>query len=240
MERLPDDLALRLETVRARIRAACERGGRTPEEVGLVAVTKGVEGSRIREARALGLTDFGESRVQEALPKIAALDPAIRWHLVGHLQRNKTGRAADTFALIHSLDSVALGEELARRGEAMGRPVAVLLQVNVAAEASKRGMRPGEVAEAARRLGALAGLRLEGLMTIAPLVHDPEEVRPVFRELRRLGQVLAAERAEARHLSPGVSGHLSMGMSDDFEVAIEEGATVIRVGRALFGERAPR
>jgi hypothetical protein len=225
-----ETLNARLDAVRGRIRAAAERAGRSPEDIALVVVTKGVPAERIHAAAALGVADFGESRLQEALPKIVALDAeAIRWHLVGHLQRNKARRAAGVFALIHSVDSPALAETLAGRGETQGRSVPVLLQVNVAREPGKRGFAPAEVLPAARRLQRLAGLRLEGLMTIAPLVRDPEEVRPIFRQLRRLGEALREEAPEA--------GHLSMGMSDDFEVAIEEGATLIRVGRALFCER---
>ncbi len=203
-----------------------------------MAVTKGVPVDRIRAAAALGVVDFGENRLQEALPKTGALDAvAIRWHLVGHLQRNKARRAAELFSLIHSVDSRALAETLARHGEARGRPVAVLLQVNVAAEAAKRGFAPRELLREARGMVRLAGLRVDGLMTIAPLVGNPEEVRPIFRQLRALGEELRAEAPGARHLSLSGALHLSMGMSDDFEVAIAEGATLIRIGRALFGER---
>jgi len=226
-----------LKAVRSRIAAACSRAGRSPEDVTLVAVTKGVVPDRIRAAAALGLRDFGENRIQEALPKIAGLEGGVRWHLVGHLQRNKSRRAAELFSLIHSVDSRALAETLARHGEAQGRPVAVLLQVNVAAEAAKHGFAPGELLREAREVVRLAGLRVEGLMTIAPLVGNPEEVRPIFRQLCALGEELRAEAPEARHLSMPGARHLSMGMSDDFEVAIEEGATLIRVGRAIFGER---
>ncbi len=224
-----DELKRRLSVLQSRIRAACERAGRSPHEVGLVAVTKSVAPERIRAAAALGLRDFGESRVQEALPKMAALEAGWRWHLVGHLQRNKAGRAAEVFTLIHSVDSPALAETLARQGDARGRPVAALLQVNVAAEPSQHGFPPHEVLGEARRMLRLTGLRVEGLMTIAPLSANPEQVRPIFQELRRLGEALRADAPQARHLS--------MGMSDDFEVAIEEGATLIRMGRALFGER---
>jgi len=232
-----NDLESRLEAVRSRIAAACGRAGRSPEDVTLVAVTKGVVPDRIRAAAALGLRDFGENRIQEALPKIAGLEGGVRWHLVGHLQRNKARRAAELFSLIHSVDSRALAETLARFGEAQGRPVTVLLQVNVAAEAAKHGFAPRELLREAHGMVRLAGLRVDGLMTIAPLVGNPEEVRPIFRQLRALGEELRAEAQGARHLSLPGALHLSMGMSDDFEVAIEEGATLIRLGRALFGER---
>ncbi|MBI3974842.1 MAG: YggS family pyridoxal phosphate-dependent enzyme [Armatimonadetes bacterium] len=221
----------RLEAVYARIRAAAGRVGRSPDAVGIVAVTKGVDAARLRAARALGLADFGENRIQEALPKIAALGAGPRWHMVGHLQRNKAKAAAGAFALIHSVDSLRLADALATWGQA-GREIPILLQIDVAGEPQKHGFAPRDVAAAARRLAGMRGIRVDGVMTIAPQTDDPETVRPVFQELRRLGQAVRAEIPEARHLS--------MGMSDDFEVAIEEGATLIRVGRALFGERPAR
>lgn len=211
------------------MRAAAERSGRRIEDVRLVAVTKGVDPERIGEALALGIVDLGENRIQEALPKIAALGPAPRWHLVGHLQRNKVGRAIEAFALIHSVDSVRLTEEIARRAGVLGRDIPVLLQVNVAGEPGKHGFAPEEVRDAARRIAGSPGVRVRGLMTIAPLADDPETVRPIFRRLRRLGEVVRAEVPDA--------DQLSMGMSQDYEVAIEEGATLIRVGRAIFGGR---
>lgn len=224
-----DDLTSRLAAVQARMRAAAERSGRRIEDVRLVAVTKGVDPERIGEALALGIVDLGENRIQEALPKIAALGPAPRWHLVGHLQRNKVGRAIEAFALIHSVDSVRLTEEIARRAGVLGRDIPVLLQVNVAGEPGKHGFAPEEVRDAARRIAGSPGVRVRGLMTIAPLADDPETVRPIFRRLRRLGEVVRAEVPDA--------DRLSMGMSQDYEVAIEEGATLIRVGRAIFGGR---
>lgn len=232
MDRSALDLARRLEAVRARIRAAAGRAGRRPEEVGMVAVTKGVSAERVREALGLGLLDFGESRIQEALPKIAQLGPRPIWHLVGHLQRNKAKLALGAFALIHSVDSLRLVLELAERAQAAGGEAAILLQVNAAGEPQKHGFTPSEVVGVARRVSGMMGLRVAGLMTIAPLAADPEAVRPVFRELRRLGQAVRGDLPQAHHLS--------MGMSDDFDVAIEEGATLVRVGRALFGERPPR
>lgn len=213
------------------MRAAAARAGRPVESIRLVVVTKGVSAERIRQALALGVTDVGESRVQESLPKIAALGAGVRWHLVGHLQRNKVRRAVEVFALIHSIDSVPLAEEVARRGAAAGRAVDLLLQVNVVGVPRQHGLRPDEVTAAARRVAALEGIRLRGLMTIAPPADDPETVRPVFRRLRELGAALRARIPQA--------DELSMGMSDDFAVAIEEGATLVRVGRAIFGERRP-
>lgn len=229
MDLYHDDLTSRLAAVQARMRAAAERGGRRIEDVRLVAVTKGVDPERIREALALGIVDLGENRIQEALPKITALGPAPRWHLVGHLQRNKVGRAIEAFALIHSVDSVRLAEEIARRAGVLGRDIPVLLQVNVAGEPGKHGFAPDEVRDAARRIAGSPGVRVRGLMTIAPLADDPETVRPMFRRLRRLSEEVRAEVSDA--------DQLSMGMSQDYEVAIEEGATLIRVGRAIFGGR---
>jgi pyridoxal phosphate enzyme (YggS family) len=229
LQRSQEDLAQRLAAVRQRMQAAAQRAGRAADSVRLVAVTKGVAAARIREAMALGVLDFGENRIQEALPKIAALGPGPRWHLVGHLQRNKVRRAVEAFALIHSLDSVLLAEAIARRAEAAGRRVEVLLQVNVAGEPRKHGFALEEVSEAVRRMAVMPALALRGLMTIAPLAADAQTARPIFRRLREL-------RDDLRAQWPGLD-ELSMGMSDDFEVAIEEGATLIRVGRAIFGER---
>ncbi|MDQ7819806.1 MAG: YggS family pyridoxal phosphate-dependent enzyme [Armatimonadota bacterium] len=222
------ELAARIARVRERIARAALRSGRQPEDVTLVAVTKGVDPARILEAAACGITDVGENRVQEAAAKIQALGEVaarLRWHLVGHLQRNKARQAAQLFALIHSVDRLALGEELSRRTR---RPLEVLVQVNVAGEPQKFGVAPADAAELVRALSRLPGLRVVGLMTIAPVADDPEAVRPVFARLRELRDDLARR---------GVADlpHLSMGMSQDFDVAVEEGATMVRIGRALFG-----
>ena len=218
------EVAGEVARVRDRIAAAAGRAGRRPEEVTLVAVTKGVDLARIREAVAAGVTDVGESRVQEAAPKVAALRAAVRWHLVGHLQRNKAGLAAGLFSVIHSLDTVRLAEDLSRHAP---QPVDALLQVNVAGEPQKFGVAPEGLAVVLRNTGQLPRLRVIGLMTIAPLHPDPEHARPIFRRLRTL-------RDEAAKVLGTALPHLSMGMSDDFEVAIEEGATLVRVGRAIF------
>ncbi|MHB8732124.1 MAG: YggS family pyridoxal phosphate-dependent enzyme [bacterium] len=224
------DLATNLAGVRARIAAAAERGGRRADDVLLVAVTKTVDAARVREAAALGLRTFGENRVQEAREKVPAV-PGVSWHLIGSLQRNKAKEAARLFDVIESVGSEALAEELSRRAEEQKRAVDVLIQVNVAREPQKHGASPEEAAEVVRRTVALPGLRLRGLMTIAPAVSDPDAVRPVFRALRELREKL--------HSSTGIAlPELSMGMSDDFEVAIEEGATMVRVGRAIFADRS--
>lgn len=189
-----------------------------------MAVTKGVPAEMIRDAFNFGVRDFGENRVQEAEGKILQLSDIkqnVAWHMIGHLQSNKARRALDLFDIIHSIDSVRLAEILSVRAK---RAVPVLLQVNVSGEATKSGFAVGDVAKAVEETRQLPNLEVVGLMTIAPLVADPEDARPVFRRLRELRDQLGLK-------------HLSMGMSDDFEVAIEEGATVVRIGRAIFGER---
>lgn len=189
-----------------------------------MAVTKGVSPTVIKDAYDHGIRHFGENMVQEAQGKVAQLGsfrPYITWHMVGHLQSNKARKALEIFDIIHSVDSVRLAEILSRRAEKI---VPILLQVNVSGEVTKSGFSTGEVADALRRISQLANLRVVGLMTIAPLSAHPEDVRPIFRRLRELRDRLGLE-------------HLSMGMSGDFEVAIEEGATIVRIGRAIFGER---
>jgi PLP dependent protein len=223
------DLATNVAHVRARIAAAADRGGRRMEEVALVAVSKTVDAARIREAVAVGLHVFGENRVQEARGKIPAV-PGASWHLIGSLQRNKAKEAVRLFQMIESVDSEELADELSRRAVQEERTLDVLIQVNVAREPQKHGAAPEATLPLVRRTADLPGLRLRGLMTIAPLVAKPDEARPVFRALRELRDRI--ERETSISLA-----ELSMGMSDDFEVAIEEGATMVRVGRAIFGDR---
>ena len=214
--------------VRARIAEAALRGGRRPESVQLVAVTKTVGPERIREAVACGLRVFGENRVQEARAKVSEV-PGVSWHLIGSLQRNKVKEALRLFEVIHSVDSVGLAEELSRRSMERGtRRAEVLLQVNISQEPQKHGVAPEEAERVVGAVLELQGLRLRGLMGMAPLVETPEAARPSFRRLRELRDRLGEAFPEA-----GVC-ELSMGMTDDFEVAIEEGATIVRVGRALF------
>jgi len=228
-------LAARLQAIRERIGEAASRVNRAPDDIALVAVSKTIPVEVMRDAYALGLRVFGENRVQEAQEKIAALAlPDIHWELIGHLQTNKANRAADLFARVQSVDSLRLAEALSARASALGKTLPILLEVNVAGEASKSGFAQEEAVEAARLIAGLPSLRLEGLMTIAPQVDDPEDVRPVFRALRELRDQLR----EAVPLGDDDGWpELSMGMSDDFAVAIEEGATLIRLGRALFGAR---
>jgi len=217
-----------LARVLAKIEAAARRAGRDPADVQLVAVTKNRPVEQIREVLECGPYVLGENRVQEALAKIPQLPPETVWHLIGHLQRNKAKFAVRHFALIHSLDSLRLAEALQRTAEAQDRTVEVLLEVNISGEASKFGLSPDEVepllAEIARSLDRL---KVRGLMTMAPYVEDPETVRPVFRGLRQLRDRLAGEGYDLPHLS--------MGMTNDYEVAVEEGATMVRIGTAIFG-----
>ena len=218
-------VAENLARVRERIAAACRRAGRSADEVTLVGVSKGVPAPRVAEAHAAGLQDLGENRVQEAAEKIEALAAQgvrPRWHLVGHLQTNKTKTIAGLFVILHSVDSVRLAQALSRRAR---EPLPILLEVNVAQEASKFGFTPREIASALRSITDLPNLEVRGLMTVAPQTDQPESVRPIFQRLRELRDELGLR-------------DLSMGMTNDFEVAIEEGATMVRVGRAIFGERS--
>lgn len=220
--------------VLARIAAAAGRAGRQPDDVTLVAVSKTVDVPRLRAAVAAGLTTLGENRVQEAERKVAAVDGAT-WHLVGPLQSNKARRALETVDVIESVDSLALAERLDRlarevRGAGPTARVPVLLQVNVDDDPSKAGLRPADLPGVLERLVALDALEVRGLMTIGRLVDRAEDARPTFAALRELSRRLRAGGAV-------LGAELSMGMSDDFEVAVEEGATIVRVGRALFGER---
>ena len=216
-----------LAEIRRRIREACARSGREEDRVRLVAVCKTVPAQRVREMLALGVDLFGENRVQEALAKIPEVGPAARWHLVGHLQRNKARYAVGTFELIHSLDGVELARELDRRAAA-GTVQDVLVQVNVAREGTKHGIEEAELLPLLEEMRTLRGLRPLGLMCIPPQVEDPEDSRRWFVRLREL-------RDEASSRIGLSLPELSMGMSDDFEIAVEEGATLVRIGRALFG-----
>ena len=229
------DVPERLAAVLSAIARAAERAGRPADDVRLVAVSKTISADVVRQALLAGVTDLGENRVQEAQEKVPLLaDLRPRWHLIGHLQSNKAGRALQLFDVIHSVDSVELATLLSRRRVAQGGPpVDVLFEVNVAGEASKQGFAPEQLSAAAPALANLAGLHPLGLMTVAPAVADPEEVRPVFRRLRHLRDQLAGSLGEECR-------GLSMGMSHDFVVAIEEGATIVRVGTAIFGRRTAR
>ena len=219
-------VAERLQAVRLRIADACARAGRSPDGVTLVAVTKGFPPEAVREAAAAGVRHFGENRIQEAqakLPALGDLSPKPTWHMVGHLQTNKVKTALNLFDIIQSVDSFHLAEAINRRAPQPDR-VPVLLEVNVAAETAKYGFSPDELPSQAEAIRRLPGLDVRGLMTVAPMTDDRERLRPIFRRLRQLAQSLQLPE-------------LSMGMTDDFETAVEEGASIVRVGRAIFGER---
>jgi pyridoxal phosphate enzyme (YggS family) len=221
------DIPSNLERVRERVARAAERAGRKPEDVLLIGVSKVVEVERIRAAIAAGVAALGENRVQEAKAKIAELGRPVPWHLIGHLQTNKVKDALPLFDLIHSLDRPELAQELERRAAAQGRTVDTLVQVNIAGEASKGGFPPDAVGPALEAMAKLSHVRVRGLMVIPPEVERAEESRPWFRRLREM-----ADKHGLRERS--------MGMSGDFEVAIEEGATMVRVGTAIFGPRPLR
>ncbi len=226
-------LAAARAAVLARIGRACARAGREPATVTLVAVSKTVPADRLRAAVAAGHDLLGENRVQEAAAKVP-LVPGPHWHLVGPLQANKARRAIELFDVLEAVDSVELARRLDRISAEVrpGRPLPILLEVNVDADPGKAGFLAATAADALPGLLALANLEVRGIMTIGRLAAAPEEARSTFRRLRELS-------AELRAAHPGLGPELSMGMSDDFEVAIEEGATIVRVGRALFGERPP-
>jgi len=216
--------------IRARIEAACERAGRDPAEVLLLPVSKGQPAEAIEEAAACGARIFGESKVQEAALKISRCSSRLQWQMIGHLQSNKARDAARLFSLIQSVDSFGLAEELNKWAEKLSKRVPILLEVNAAGEAAKFGFKPADAPAQCEAINALPRLEIHGLMTIAPYSPDPERARPYFRMLRGL-----REECSARLGAP--LPHLSMGMSGDFEAAIEEGATIVRIGTALFGAR---
>jgi PLP dependent protein len=224
------DLAANLEAIRQRIKAACARAGRDPASVTLLAVTKGQPPEVVREAAQLGLALFGENKVQEAKAKIPLCPSRLHWHMIGHLQTNKCRDAIGLFEMIQGVDSLHLAEEINKRAEQAAKTIPVLLEVNAVGEASKFGYRPVRLLEEFMRINALPRLEVHGLMTIPPWTPEPDKVRPVFRQVREL-----KERCEQILGAP--LPQLSMGMTGDFEVAIEEGATVVRIGTALFGER---
>ncbi len=235
-----------LKEVQARIAEAALRAGRDPDDVTLVAVSKMFPIEAILAAYEAGQREFGENRPEEGterIPKVEAIlgDTHFTWHMIGHIQRRKARMVVDHFDVVHSIDRGVLAEKLSRLSVEAGREIPVLLECNVSGEASKYGYdlsgweHDAEVRDAfferAAKVLALAGLHVEGLMTMAPIVDDPEEARPVFASLRALRDALRARFPQSKW------SHLSMGMTDDFEVAVEEGATLVRIGRAIFGER---
>jgi PLP dependent protein len=222
-----------VQNIRARIRDTCIRTGRRPEDVTLIAVTKTFGPEQIREAIQSGLLDIGENYVQEAAEKRRAVpDPEIRWHYIGHLQSNKVKSILPWVSLIHSVDSVSLAAEIQKRAEKFGQTVEVLIEVNTSEEASKYGTRPDRTLALVSEVAALPNIRLKGMMTIGPFDPDPEVSRPAFRLLKGL-----LNEANASNIVREPLRELSMGMTHDFEVAIEEGATMVRIGTAIFGTR---
>jgi pyridoxal phosphate enzyme (YggS family) len=229
----PGALGARLADVRDRISRAAGRVGRDPRSIRLVAISKTFPAVLVRAAAASGQLDFGENKVQEALPKIAATaDLPLTWHLVGHLQSNKVRKAVTAFDVVHSVDDGTLLTKLDAAAVHANRRLDVLVQIDLAGEASKHGARPENLEPLIRAALECRAIRLTGLMLLPPALADPESVRPYFVRLRHLRDELVARGIPARHLA-----ELSMGMSQDFEVAVEEGATLVRVGSAIFGRR---
>lgn len=226
------DVAANWERVRQQVAEAAQKVGRDPQAVRIIAVSKTKPVELIEQAIRAGATDIGENYVQEAVAKIPRITAPVTWHMIGHLQRNKAARAVELFNVIHTLDSVALGEALARHGEHRGQPVRVLLEVNTGGETTKHGVRAEHVEDLLAALADRRWLSIDGLMTIPPPAESVGAARPHFRGLRQLRDQLQRHAPANAPLR-----ELSMGMSDDFTVAIEEGATLVRIGRAIFGER---
>jgi pyridoxal phosphate enzyme (YggS family) len=227
---MKEDIAENLMELRGRIAGACEKYDRDIHDITVVAVSKTHPTRLIRMAVSLGLLDIGESRVQEAEPKILELGPIARWHMVGHLQTNKVRKAVEMFDVIQSVDSLKLAQEISRRTEEIGRTIECFIEVNCSGEANKSGTPTAEAIDLIRRVNQMPGINLTGLMTIGPLTGDEDRVREVFRTARGLFR-------EGRELVGDNFEHLSMGMSDDFPLAIAEGATMIRIGTSIFGGR---
>ena len=221
---LMNPIADNVQRTRERIALAAGRAGRAADQVRLLAVTKAVDPERIEQAIAAGLSLFGESKVQEAKQKISLVSGRARWQMIGHLQTNKVRDAIELFELIHSVDSLKLADEINRCAGRAGKTQPILLEVNVSGEASKFGLKPDALEATLEQLNAMPRIEVRGLMTIAPYAADAEQARPCFRRLRELRDRFCL-------------AELSMGMSHDFEVAIEEGATIVRIGTGIFGER---
>ena len=221
-----------LKRVRERITKAASRMGRSPQDIQLVAVSKTVDVVRIKQAIEAGAAILGENYVQEAKKKIEEIGQGVRWDFIGHLQSNKVRYAVDLFEMIHSVDRLSLAQEINKTAEKKKKRVRILVQVNISGEEAKSGIDPGGVISLVREIASLPNLSLEGLMTMPPYFDDPEDARPYFVSLRELRDKILMEGVEGVLLK-----ELSMGMSGDFEVAIEEGSTLVRVGSAIFGER---
>ncbi len=224
-------VADRLEAVRARIDAAVRRADRDPDEVRLIAVTKGATAARVDEAIAAGVEDIGENRIQEAAEKQREVRNGARWHLIGHLQTNKAGRAAALFDFVHSVDSKRIADALSAHRPAGRDPIGVLIEVELTGLPARSGVAESDVEALVQELVNVPAIHVMGLMTIAPFSQNPDDARATFTRLRHV-------RDHMEHVTGWALPELSMGMSNDFEIAIEEGATMVRIGRAIFGERA--
>jgi pyridoxal phosphate enzyme (YggS family) len=225
------DISSNINQVRQRVSAACQRSERLPSSVTLITVSKGHPAEVVRAAAELGLSVFGENRVQEARAKIGLCPSRLLWHLIGHLQSNKCRDAVHFFSMIQSVDSLSLAQEINKWAEKSAKTMPILIEVNVAGESSKFGYAPDKVLAELKEINALPKIELQGLMTVAPFAREPENTRPVFQRLREL-------KEQCENLLGAPLPHLSMGMSGDFDVAVEEGATMIRLGSAVLGPRA--
>ena len=221
-----------IEVVESRIAQACERSGRKREEVLLLAVSKTIDVPRIKEAVECGLTSLGENKVQEIMDKYEPMGEGVKWHLIGHLQTNKVKYIIDKVELIHSVDSLKLAEEINKRASAKGVVADILLEVNIAEEDSKFGIKKEECEDRVREISKLPNIKIRGLMTVAPFVENAEENRPYFRQMKQL--LVDINNKKIDNVNMDI---LSMGMTGDYEVAIEEGATIVRVGTGIFGAR---
>jgi len=219
-----------LEIINEKIKKAALKANRNPEEIKLVAVTKTATIEQIKEAISAGVKIIGENKVQEAKEKYQILNADIEWHLVGHLQTNKVKYAIEIFDCIHSVDSIKLAKEIDKRSLQFGKTTNVLVEVNVSGEETKYGIKPEEVEPFLKEISEFSRIRVRGLMTIAPIEEDKEEARPYFRKLREL-----SKETKSKNIKNAKMDYLSMGMTDDFEVAIEEGANMVRIGRGIFG-----
>lgn len=225
-------IAANLAHINERIRTAAEKAGRDPASVRLVAVSKTRPAADIIAAFQAGQTVFGENYIQELVPKLAEINEAVQWHVIGHLQSNKVKYIAGRVAMIHSVDRLSLAQEIDRQWGKLGKVCDVLIQVNIAGEATKSGTTEAGAIQLVRECALLPNIRVRGLMTMPPFFDDPDAARPYFAELRRLSEAVAGQRIAGVDMA-----ELSMGMSGDFEAAVQEGATLVRVGTAIFGER---
>ena len=221
-----------IENINAKIEAACQRSGRKREEVLFLVVSKTIDVPRIKEAVACGMTSLGENKVQEIMDKYEPMGEGIKWHLIGHLQTNKVKYIIDKVELIHSVESIKLAEEISKRAVAKGVTANILLEVNVAGEESKFGIKPEECEQMVREISVVPNIVIKGLMTVAPAVENEEENRKYFRQMKQLLVDINSKKIDNVNMT-----ELSMGMTGDYEVAIEEGATIVRIGTGVFGAR---